>query len=144
MMPPPDGLSLIRRAKATQPQLEAIAITGHSGQYQLSDALAAGTSDLLLKPFRMDELTARIALAAERRRAVETLREQRNTLHQVSTDMIKGLQNEIVEARSAAGNAAHRARTAATARPTPRQAPAAETDENAPIPPALHRVRKRQ
>ncbi|MDE3155609.1 MAG: response regulator [Acidobacteriota bacterium] len=113
VMPPPDGLSLISRARAIQSDLLAIAMTGHSGRYRVNDALAAGASDLLFKPFRVDELKARIMLAEERRQAVEHLQEQRDTLHRMSAEMIKGLREELVEARRDAGNAVHAAMTAA-------------------------------
>jgi len=99
VMPPPDGLSLISRARAIQSELLAIAMTGHSGRYRISDALAAGASDLLFKPFRVDELRARISLAAERRQAIDKLHEQRETLHRMSAEMIKGLQEELAEVR---------------------------------------------
>ena len=107
VMPPPDGLSLISRARAIQTDLLAIAVTGHSGRYRINDALAVGASDLLFKPFRVDELKVRVALAAERRQEIEKLHEQRDTLHRMSAEMIKGLREELVEVRREhAGHAA--------------------------------------
>jgi DNA-binding response OmpR family regulator len=98
-MGPPDGLQLIRQAREKHPQLLAIAITGYAGRYGLEDVLGAGASDLMFKPFQMDELRARVALADERRRMVETLNARRQTLQQMSADMIKGLEQELQEAR---------------------------------------------
>jgi DNA-binding response OmpR family regulator len=98
-MGPPDGLQLIREAREKQPHLLAIAITGYAGRYGLEDVLNAGASDLMFKPFRMDELRARVALADERRRMVETLNARRQTLQQMSADMIKGLEQELEDAR---------------------------------------------
>lgn len=105
-MGPPDGLELIRAAREKQPQLLAIAITGYSGRYALEDVLNAGASDLMFKPFRMDELRARVALADERRRMVETLNARRQSLQQMSADMIKGLEQELEEARRPLANRA--------------------------------------
>jgi DNA-binding response OmpR family regulator len=103
-MGPPDGLQLIREAREKQPQLLAIAITGYAGRYALEDVLGAGASDLMFKPFRMDELRARVALADERRRMVETLNARRQSLQQMSADMIKGLEQELEDARRPLGN----------------------------------------
>jgi signal transduction histidine kinase len=71
-MAPPDGLELVRAARAIQPELMAIAVTGYWGRYTLPEVLATGALDLMFKPFRVEELRARLAMAAERRRmAVE-------------------------------------------------------------------------
>ncbi len=69
-MAPPDGLELVRRARSIQPELMALAITGYWGRYTLSEVLATGALDLMFKPFRTEELRARLAMAAERRRMV--------------------------------------------------------------------------
>ncbi len=71
-MAPPDGLELVRTARSMQPDLMAIAVTGYWGRYTLPEVLATGALDLMFKPFRVEELRARLAMAAERRRmAVE-------------------------------------------------------------------------
>jgi len=67
-MAPPDGLELVRSARAMQPDLMAIAVTGYWGRYSLPEVLATGALDLMFKPFRVEELRARLAMAAERRR----------------------------------------------------------------------------
>lgn len=67
-MAPPDGLELVRTARAMQPDLLAIAVTGYWGRYTLPEVLATGALDLMFKPFRVEELRARLAMAAERRR----------------------------------------------------------------------------
>ena len=67
-MAPPDGLDLVRTARAMQPDLLAIAVTGYWGRYTLPEVLATGALDLMFKPFRVEELRARLAMAAERRR----------------------------------------------------------------------------
>ncbi len=92
---PFDGLSLIERVRIVQPGLEAIAITGFSSQYQVEDAVAAGASDLLFKPFRADELEVRITLADDRQRAIGKLQRQRERLQQTSTLKIRELQDEL-------------------------------------------------
>lgn len=68
VMPPPDGFRLVSAARKVQPGLAAILVTGYSSRYSLEDVLACGASDLLFKPFRLQELRARVRLAQERRR----------------------------------------------------------------------------
>lgn len=80
-MAPPDGLELVRTARVLQPELMAIAVTGYWGRYSLPEVLATGALDLMFKPFRVEELRARLAMAAERRRMalVEQARGRRTT-----------------------------------------------------------------
>jgi DNA-binding response OmpR family regulator len=68
VMPQIDGLALVRRARALQPEIVAIVITGHAGRYSYEDVIEAGAADLLLKPFRAAELRARLKLAEETRK----------------------------------------------------------------------------
>jgi DNA-binding response OmpR family regulator len=68
VMPPPDGFRLVSAARKVQPHLGAILVTGYSSRYSLEDVLACGASDLLFKPFRLQELRARVRLAEERQR----------------------------------------------------------------------------
>lgn len=70
VMPPPDGFRLVSTARKNQPGLDAILVTGYSSRYSLEDMLACGATDLLFKPFRLQELRARIRLAQARRRMV--------------------------------------------------------------------------
>src|SRR5712692_6007385 len=49
MMPPPDGLQLVREARALHRNLMAIAVTGYTGWCTLSEVLNAGASDLIFK-----------------------------------------------------------------------------------------------
>ena len=98
-MPPPDGLQVIREVRVSQPNMVALAMTGYLTRYSLADIQAAGASDLIYKPLRMDEFRARIAFADQQRRVVEGLNVRRRELQQMSADMIKGLQEELEELR---------------------------------------------
>jgi DNA-binding NtrC family response regulator len=53
-MAPPNGLELVRTARAMQPDLMALTITGYWGRYSLAEVLATGALDLIFKPFRVD------------------------------------------------------------------------------------------
>jgi DNA-binding response OmpR family regulator len=99
VMPPPDGLQVIREARAAQPNLMSIAMTGHLGQYTLQDVQAVGATDLIYKPVRVDEFRARIAFAEQRRRVIDGFNVRRRELQQMSADMLKALQDELDETR---------------------------------------------
>lgn len=103
-MPAPDGLELVRLARTRHPDLMAIVFTGFGARYPLEDVLGAGASDLLLKPFRMEELRLRIGLAAKRLQTIAALHAQQRGLQEISTEMIRGLQNELELARRLAAH----------------------------------------
>lgn len=96
VMPPPDGFRMVSAARKIQPELAAILVTGYSTRYSLEDVLACGASDLLFKPFRLQELRARVRLAQERRRL------QRNGPRPLSSERPTDRPSEAeVEARRA-------------------------------------------
>lgn len=102
VMPGMDGLALVKRARALHAELMVIVITGHAGRYTLDDVVAAGASDLLLKPFRAPELRARLRLATEQRNALEEWKSRKRALQRASAQVIQGLQKELEEARQQA------------------------------------------
>jgi signal transduction histidine kinase len=83
-MAPPDGLDLVRTARSMQPDLMAIAVTGYWGRYTLPEVLATGALDLMFKPFRVEELRARLAMAAERRRMAV---EEKGRAHRIAVSL---------------------------------------------------------
>ncbi|WP_051184589.1 GGDEF domain-containing response regulator [Desulfatiglans anilini] len=86
-MPHVDGLELIREARNLQPQILCFAITGYIEEYAFIDAVHAGATDFLRKPFELAELKAKIMRAIlERDRALELLRLS-------ITDVLTGLFN---------------------------------------------------
>ena len=53
----------------------------------------------MFKPFHMNELRARLALAQRRRHLIDSLQKERQELQLMSNEMIQGLQTELEEAR---------------------------------------------
>jgi DNA-binding response OmpR family regulator len=96
-MPGLDGVAVIKEAKRLQPGLFTLIITGHTGSYPIEELLADGTADIMFKPFHMNELRARLALAERRRALIGHLRSQKAALHAISREMILGLQQELEE-----------------------------------------------
>ena len=98
VMPPPDGLQLVREARALHPKLMAIAVTGYTGRHTLSEALTAGASELMFKPLRMSDVRTRVAVAAERHRA-NALAEEHAEAREAATLPEKRLLAEIEHIR---------------------------------------------
>jgi len=84
VMPGITGLSLISQARRLQPAMIALAITGHTSRYSVDDVLAAGAFDVIFKPFRLQELDARLQLVEERRQIVEEMRLRRRMLQKTA------------------------------------------------------------
>jgi len=83
-----DGLELIRQAKHQNPDMCAIAMTGHSKEFNYVEVINAGATDFVNKPFSIEELEAKI------KRAII----ERNTRHELNrlsiTDSLTGLYNQ--------------------------------------------------
>lgn len=99
-MPGLDGVTLAREARRLQPHILTLIITGHARASVLDDILKDGHTDVIFKPFHMNELRARVGLAEQRKRVLDALREERNELQSVSNEMIDGLQTEIDDLRA--------------------------------------------
>jgi two-component system, cell cycle response regulator len=83
-----DGLELIRRTKAQYPNVCAIAMTGHSKEFNYVEVVNAGATDFVNKPFGIEELEAKI-----KRAIIE--RNTREELNRLSiTDSLTGLYNQ--------------------------------------------------
>jgi CheY-like chemotaxis protein/anti-sigma regulatory factor (Ser/Thr protein kinase) len=68
MMPRVDGFELLRRLRADDATryIPVIMLTARAGQEASVEGLEAGADDYLAKPFRADELIARVRVALER------------------------------------------------------------------------------
>ncbi|MCF8144368.1 MAG: diguanylate cyclase [Deltaproteobacteria bacterium] len=83
-----DGLELIRQAKSKYPNVCAIAMTGHSKEFNYVEVVNAGATDFVNKPFGIEELEAKI-----KRAIIE--RNTRQELNRLSiTDSLTGLYNQ--------------------------------------------------
>jgi CheY-like chemotaxis protein len=61
------GLDVVRRAKASQPRIATLVITGYASRESAEEALALGVDAYLVKPFELTELLARIEEAFQRK-----------------------------------------------------------------------------
>src|SRR5512138_3892044 len=68
VMPGIDGVALVREAKRRDPDVEAVAVTGHDDVRLAVQAMKAGCADFLTKPVNRDELVDVAARALSRAR----------------------------------------------------------------------------
>lgn len=81
-MPEMDGLDLLTRLKAMQPDLPVVVLTAHGTIDSAVEAMKLGASDYLTKPFNRDQLQAVVRKALE----VAALRTENRYLRQVVAD----------------------------------------------------------
>src|SRR5205823_9100769 len=75
-----DGLAILRKARAEQPEAEVVVITGHGDVKTAVEAIKQGAANYLTKPFDIAELRAIVDRAAERVRLARTNRELKRQL----------------------------------------------------------------
>ncbi len=59
-MPGKDGVELMQETHREFPKIPFIIMTGYSSEYSYDGIIDAGASDLIVKPFSLDELKAKI------------------------------------------------------------------------------------
>jgi two-component system alkaline phosphatase synthesis response regulator PhoP len=69
MLPDEDGLAILKRLRATAPDLPIMMLTAKGTEYDKVKGLEAGADDYLAKPFGMMELVARVKSLLRRRPA---------------------------------------------------------------------------
>lgn len=67
-MPGMDGLSLLRRIKATWPDTEVIMLTGHASIETAMEGMANGAMDYLMKPADLEDLIYKLEDAVRKKR----------------------------------------------------------------------------
>jgi two-component system alkaline phosphatase synthesis response regulator PhoP len=72
MLPDEDGLAILKRLRASDPELPVMMLTAKGTEYDKVRGLDAGADDYLTKPFGMMELVARVRSLLRRKPAAET------------------------------------------------------------------------
>ena len=65
-MPGKDGMELMQETHREFPNIPFIIMTGYSSEYSYDGIIDAGASDLIVKPFSLDELKAKICRIQKR------------------------------------------------------------------------------
>ncbi|MGY1618775.1 response regulator [Geodermatophilus sp. SYSU D00691] len=66
MLPDLDGFTVLRHLRAEQPLLPVVFVTARDDDADRRAGLASGADDYLTKPFRLDDVTARLRRLLER------------------------------------------------------------------------------
>jgi putative two-component system response regulator len=82
-MPGGSGISLVRRLRATHPDVAAVMITGRDDTETARAALASGAYGYVIKPFEMNELLIAVAGALTRRSLALENRAHRDRLEEL-------------------------------------------------------------
>ncbi|MBI5633205.1 MAG: response regulator [Nitrospirae bacterium] len=92
VMPGMDGFRLTTEARNAYPNMPVIVMTGYSEDDSFKKAIDAGAADFIKKPFSFRELIVRVQHI--RREFTET-RKRELEFHEISREIIDGLQNEV-------------------------------------------------
>ena len=82
VMPGDNGINLLKKAKASLPDLDFIIMTGFSSEYSYTEIINAGASDYITKPFEMNELSARIDRVEREKNMLTALKETNQKLEE--------------------------------------------------------------
>lgn len=87
-MPDINGIELIKMVSGENPEISIIAMTGYDKDYTYMDVINAGASDFIAKPFKIDEIEAKITRILIERNIKEKLAKLS------ITDNLTGLYNQ--------------------------------------------------
>jgi|GEM_PF-2370600 len=99
-MPGMDGIDLLKKVKAYNPDIDFIIMTGYAAQYSYVDIMDAGASDYMTKPFNINSALARIKRIAREKSHLLELKETMDRLRG-AMDRANGLATEADEASRA-------------------------------------------
>jgi len=74
-MPGMDGIEFMKEAKQSFPDLDFMIMTGYSNDYTYTDIINAGATDYMTKPFRLEELKAKMERIKREQRLLNELKE---------------------------------------------------------------------
>jgi DNA-binding NtrC family response regulator len=100
VMPEVDGLQLLEHARATQPGILVVIITGYASLETTLEAIHAGVYDYITKPFKLEEFQLLVSNAAahiQLRREVEMLRRERILVEKRQADLEETLRTRDSE-----------------------------------------------
>lgn len=95
-MPEVDGLTMLREIKSTVPDSKIIILTGHRDFDYVHEALKIGAFDFLLKPSKIEELTAVISRAVKELKFRRERTEEFEKLNQLFTQNISVLREKLL------------------------------------------------
>ena len=102
MMPKMDGLELISRVAASQPNTLTVLMTGHVSIDSALEAMKRGASDYLTKPLNLDEMFIRLRKVLEERNRFVSLKDYASELERANQELkrLDQLKSEFVSVAS--------------------------------------------
>jgi len=91
-MPEFDGMQLLAHIREHYQGIDVIVITGYGDTYEYTDVIKAGASDFIKKPFRSNELQAKIDRIVREQEVLTHLKELTETLEAQLQEKAKNLQ----------------------------------------------------
>ena len=91
MMPRMDGMELLRRCRSSETlaHVPFIVLTAKAGDESLLDALRGGADDYVTKPFRVEELTARVERLLQLRKLCGENEDLKSQLRRISQQQVR-------------------------------------------------------
>jgi len=94
VMPGMSGFALTEHVKQQHPGTEVLMMTGFSQEDSCQKAIAAGAADFIIKPFKIEELLARIERVKHNARTLAEIRQREHALVNMSREMIASIKGE--------------------------------------------------
>jgi len=79
-LPDGDGISVLKKLRAVDPDLPVIMLTAHNDTDLIVEAIKAGASDYITKPFEVDDVALRLSRAIEANKGTRELRRLKEDL----------------------------------------------------------------
>jgi DNA-binding NtrC family response regulator len=79
-LPDGDGISVLKKLRAVDPDLPVIMLTAHTDTDLIVEAIKAGASDYITKPFEVDDVALRLSRVIEATRGARELRRLKEDL----------------------------------------------------------------
>jgi signal transduction histidine kinase len=86
-MPGMDGLALTKAVRSEFPQTSVLCMTGHGPAYSFSDVVACGAADYITKPFKFDEMKAKLERVIREKHLIENLTQKSLELEQANQEL---------------------------------------------------------
>jgi len=99
IMPGMSGFALTEHVKQQFPGTEVIMMTGFSEEDSCQKAVAAGATDFIIKPFKVEELLARIERVRQNARTLEEIKKREHAIVDMSREMISSIRDDARNTR---------------------------------------------